>query len=374
MYHKYHVITTSCPKCGKVLKTENELTGVLLAIITAFIYPICIWCASIIQKIFKYDLEKIGNPIKTCPKCGTLVNMRDRKEWEELTLLQKKSWAFRRSIRLCIFLSVVVLFCWLIALIPILVGEFEPSILILILSPVILILFINYIYNKWTISLKNEEIVVHLSDYNIIKESWNRLQKNNQITETSKLKIKETSEIITDFQCSLKDLIQKHFPLLSSQTVEILSNIISNTVNKYNLDNETKHKTTNVAEVFFYNFGSEINNYITSGDVQNGYFGIITILIVCCIMLSDKAYSRLKKSQTLWSDVKSCFQDNISDNLKNSFLKTMDYCYLMWHLDKISNGESIENLDNQLDGEELFTISVATFSQENKLTLKTDIA
>lgn len=360
MYHTYHIIRKSCPNCGKVLKTENELSYILLTIITAFTYLIWLWGASILEKIFKYNLVKMGSPIKPCPKCGVLVNMQDKKEWGELTLLQKKSWAFRRYLTI----SKVLTFFALLCAVCVVTIFFAP----------IFILPIYFIYCKWQKHLNSNEIIISSSDYALIEESCKRLQINNPITETSKLRIKETGEIITNFQCSLKDLIQKHFPLLSSQTVEMLYNIISNTVNKFNSDNGTNIKTTNVAEAFFYNFCSEINNYITSGNIQNGCIGIITILVVCCMMLSDKAYSRLKKSQTLWNDVKACFEDNISDNLKNSFLKTMDYCYLMWHLDKISNGESIENLDSQLDGEELFTISVTTFSQENKLTLKTDIA
>ncbi|MBE5750575.1 MAG: hypothetical protein E7346_06900 [Clostridiales bacterium] len=339
-----------------MLKTENELSYILLTIITAFTYLIWLWGTSILEKIFKYDLVKMGSPIKPCPKCGVLVNMQDKKEWEELTLLQKKSWAFRRYLAT----SKVLTFFALLCAVFVVTIFFAP----------IFILPIYFIYRKWQKHLNSNEIIISISDYSLIEESCKRLQINNPITETSKIRIKETGEIITDFQCSLEDLIRKAFPLLSSQSVEMLYNIISNTVNKYNLDNGTNHKKTNVAEVFFYNFGNEINNYITSDNLQNGCFGIITILVVCCMMLSDKAYSRLKKSQTLWNDAKSCFQDNISDNLKNSFLKTMDYCYLMWHLDKISSGETIEELNNQLDGEVLFGSSVVTFAKEKNLSLK----
>lgn len=197
MKHEYTVVYHNCPICGKTLKTDNPMLYLALSILTAFLPWLWFWGASILEKIFNFNLKKMGSPIKACPKCGTLVNMRKKFEWCELSLLQKKSWAFRRHIRCCIALSGIVLFCWVLALLPILGGEFEPSILILIFSPSILIIYIYHIYNKWTDNLKKEEIIVSFSDYILIRESWSRLHKKEPTAEEiNVIKIKETGEII----------------------------------------------------------------------------------------------------------------------------------------------------------------------------------
>ena len=197
MRHEYTIEYHKCPNCGKVLKIFNPMSYLALLIVTAFLPLLWFWGNSILQKIFKYDLEKMGSPYKQCPICGLTINMQYPKEWENLSLLQMKSWAFRRPIRTCIGLSGIIIFCLIVLIIPILVGEISADMLLFLLLPVLLLLIIYGIYKKWTKQLSLPEIVVSLSDYEIIKQSQKRLHKAEfERKEEYIIKIKETGEII----------------------------------------------------------------------------------------------------------------------------------------------------------------------------------
>lgn len=98
----YTVTTQSCPSCGHVLKRSNSLW---LYFITLALLPISLPTFLAYYLLYQYifllpEIPSIGNPVKTCPKCGLQYKSGKIKKEDlstEQLLNHKFKWLFRLS-------------------------------------------------------------------------------------------------------------------------------------------------------------------------------------------------------------------------------------------------------------------------------------
>ncbi len=413
MKHKYTVEYYKCPKCGKTLKTVNPMGYLALSILTAFLPWLWFWGASILEKNFKYDLPKMGSPYKLCPKCETLVNMRDKKEWGELTTLQKKSWSFRNKIYLCIALSGFILLSIIELCIAILANAvFDATVLIFLLVNIVLFVIIYINYKNWLDYLKKDEILVSSYDVILIRQSYKRLREIEPlIQETEIIKNIETDKIInfneigksqqntnsiqatanakTDEKIVIKDAEnQQRKPInnfelfeqisvkhnlhieLNFEIIELIYSYVENTCSKYELENFVNIDREKLYNLFIEYSCNNISTFKLKVQVQNHHFWLMATTIICCILITDESYKTIKNEEKLWKDAKSAYVEDVDDNLKENFLKIMDKCYINWHLNQFLANKTIAELDKSLDGGELLIASIITFAEKHSFNLK----
>lgn len=199
---RYTVTTSSCPHCGKVLKRESDFSvlWLLLMVCTCFMALFWVIARAIINSIFKYEYVKMGSPYIECPGCGRKVNTGEAIEWGSLNKDYKRNWAFRNMMRICYTLGGTALFCIIIPLFGAWTSSHESDrtiALVLLFVAIFALAIIGYIYYKRKKSFEEKHIIVSETDYDLIKESWQRLKEiNPELQETETIKISGTERLI----------------------------------------------------------------------------------------------------------------------------------------------------------------------------------
>lgn len=232
---KYTVTTSRCPHCNYVLKYEGfPIWRMLLVICTAFTALLWYLAISILNSIFNYESIKMGCPYIICPKCHKPVITNEAFEWSEFGQLRKKDWAFRNFMRVCYAFGGLALLSLLIVIGGLISGKESdktPTIIFAIILAICLFIVV-FIYYKRKKLLEDDFITVSESDYELIKESWQRLREiDPNIEETEIIKISETGEIIKPQP--RKDKISKIEPEILDESNE-----------KFNEYKETTSKTS----------------------------------------------------------------------------------------------------------------------------------
>ncbi|MBO5046476.1 MAG: hypothetical protein J6C93_06360 [Clostridia bacterium] len=98
----YTITTQSCPSCGHIFSRFNDLWLYILLMITFPIsIPTLIAFNILSERVFSSpQIPSIGNPIKTCPKCGLQIKSgkKERESLSKLELLNHQfKWLFRLS-------------------------------------------------------------------------------------------------------------------------------------------------------------------------------------------------------------------------------------------------------------------------------------
>ena len=99
----YTITTTSCPNCGKTLKVENTLLYLLLVMLffpIAIIYGIYFWGRLSLESKLAF-IPTVGNPFKTCSKCGAKVRINDKMLYKELSPDQRYIYNNRAIFHTC---------------------------------------------------------------------------------------------------------------------------------------------------------------------------------------------------------------------------------------------------------------------------------
>lgn len=199
---RYTVTTSSCPHCGKVLKRESDFSvlWLLLMVCTCFMALSWVIARAIINSIFKYEYVKMGSPYIECPGCGRKVNTGEAIEWGSLNKDYKRNWAFRNMMRVCYTLGGAALFCIIIPLFGAWTSSHESDrtiALVLLFVAIFALAIIGYLYYKRKKSFEEKYITVSETDYDLIKESWQRLKEiNPELQETEIIKISGTERLI----------------------------------------------------------------------------------------------------------------------------------------------------------------------------------
>lgn len=200
---RYTVTTSSCPHCGKVLKRESDFSvlWLLLMVCTCFMALFWVIARAIINSIFKYEYVKMGSPYIECPGCGRKVNTGEAVEWGSLNKDYKRNWAFRNMMRVCYTLGGAALFCIIIPLFAACWTSSHESdrtiALVLLFVAIFALAIIGYLYYKRKKSFEEKYITVSETDYDLIKESWQRLKEiNPELQETEIIKISGTERLI----------------------------------------------------------------------------------------------------------------------------------------------------------------------------------
>lgn len=199
---RYTVTTSSCPHCGKVLKRESDFSvlWLLLMVCTCFMALFWVIARAIINSIFKYEYVKMGSPYIECPGCGRKVNTGEAIEWGSLNKDYKRNWAFRNMMRVCYTLGGAALFCIIIPLFGAWTSSHESDrtiALVLLFVAIFALAIIGYLYYKRKKSFEEKYITVSETDYDLIKESWQRLKEiNPELQETEIIKISGTERLI----------------------------------------------------------------------------------------------------------------------------------------------------------------------------------
>ncbi len=190
---RYTVTTYTCPKCGRVLKRDNDLWTFLIFIVT--FGTVLFWVAgwALINFVYeRYDnlrYTRLGNREKQCPRCGLMVCMSQGSEWITLDNNAQKSWAFRRFYTLALIFSgfmvggLVLQLTW--------ISSYIAGIIFLIIFLISLLIEIA-ILAYWKAFQKKPYIEINQEDLAKIKKS---MQKTNSSwdEQTVPIKIKNTN-------------------------------------------------------------------------------------------------------------------------------------------------------------------------------------
>lgn len=141
--------------------------------------------------------------------------------------------------------------------------------------------------------------------------------------------------------------------------------MVINATDFYNKKNNFNISRESVADMLFEKQGTEIEK-MTLDEVKNAHLGFFTFISIYCILLSDKAYSKMKYQNETFNKLKFHIEGYSSAELKKQFLSIMDDCYIAWHINSLNdeNVQSFDDLNNQLDGKELFDITLLRFMKE----------
>lgn len=199
--HYYSVIKHKCPRCGEVLKRESEADRIvlfwILTFLTGFTFLLWAFAMVIIDEVFKCEISGMGSPIINCPNCDLEVNIGTPAEWGELTREEKQNWAFRKMLWFCYFLGGTSL---ALVIFPLIFGAWKSNqvcAISLLGVSIFFIIVIIMIYFRRRNLLEKDYILVSPEDYELIQESWDRLNKTNpDMYETEIIKISGKNEII----------------------------------------------------------------------------------------------------------------------------------------------------------------------------------
>ncbi|MDR1094506.1 MAG: hypothetical protein LBL66_10215 [Clostridiales bacterium] len=204
---KIHYDVSLCPHCGWKIKDDLARKVGLFILISCTAFMAVAWfiAIAILRGIFKVDIVKIGSPYVNCAGCGKPVRIGGKEEWGMLSDGQKRSWSFRRRIRVCYTLGGFIL---VFILMPLIAGVWgsrnqgdRTAALILLIVAIIFVVIIAIIYYSWHLYKDSPNIIMSQSDYLIVNESTIRtnaypyLDSENNL-EFPPIKIRETGHII----------------------------------------------------------------------------------------------------------------------------------------------------------------------------------
>lgn len=164
---------------------------------------------------------------------------------------------------------------------------------------------------------------------------------------------------------SLDEIISSKFHIENTPAIKYLCDLIINATDFYNKENNTHISRKSVAIMLFEKQGKEIKK-LTLDDIKNAHFGFFGYITVYCVLLSDESYKEMKYKNEDFNKAIFCIDGYLSSDLKKRFLEIMDDCYIAWHINALSddNIQSINDLKNQLDGTELFDLTLSRFMKE----------
>lgn len=164
---------------------------------------------------------------------------------------------------------------------------------------------------------------------------------------------------------SLDEIISFRYGIKNTPALKYLCDIIINTTDFYNKENNTHVSRESVASMLFEKQGKEIEK-LSLDDIKNSHFGFFNYITIYCVLLSDKAYREMKYQNEDFNKSTFCIDGYLSSDLKKRFLEIMDDCYIAWHINALSdeNIQSIDDLKNQLSGTELFDLTLSQFMKE----------
>ncbi len=164
---------------------------------------------------------------------------------------------------------------------------------------------------------------------------------------------------------SLDEIISFKFRIENTHALKYLCNLIINATDFFNKENNTHISRESVAIMLFEKQGKEIEK-LTLDNIKNAHFGFFTYITIYCVLLSDKAYKEMKYQNENFNKAVFCINGYSSSDLKKRFLEIMDDCYIEWHINALSNDniESLDDLKNQLNGTELFDLTLSRFMKE----------
>lgn len=166
---------------------------------------------------------------------------------------------------------------------------------------------------------------------------------------------------ITPFQ---KTITKYH--LNSSEAINTIYLLIEKHTNRFNEQNNVNIKLDSVVDLFFYRFQNQLQS-ITTKEVNNKFLGIMGYIGFCCILLSDKTYSKFKKIAT--RDFNTLIKKKLSynplfkntsyDEILQELLHTMDDCYIDYYIEQLDKDNL--KLPTSLNGEVLMQQTLSRF-------------
>ncbi len=194
--------------------------------------------------------------------------------------------------------------------------------------------------------------------------------RNNNDINNIKINYTETPNEKTLAEKNLdifSEVIKEHklHTTLDYEIVKTLHSYIENVYYRFRLENNVRIDVKRVYTLFIDFTCNELAEMTTLEKIRNRHFGLAGVFYICCMLFTDKSYEELKNTPELWLGAKDLIVEDIED-LKEDFFKTMDHYYLYWHINQLED----ENIENQLNGMQLFTITVDVFVNKHSLTLK----
>lgn len=104
-----------CPKCGHVFSTTNDLWKVVLVICTCIIsIPVLISYAILNNFVYgEPEIPKVGDPYRTCPKCGARLKT-GRVPENELSRIERLNYEYELYFKTSYFFGGVALLCFVV--------------------------------------------------------------------------------------------------------------------------------------------------------------------------------------------------------------------------------------------------------------------
>lgn len=165
---------------------------------------------------------------------------------------------------------------------------------------------------------------------------------------------------------TLEERLISKYHFENSETINFLCDIIKKATAFYNQENKTNLYPDNVADKFFVRFARDISK-LSVDDVKNNYFGFFGYISAYCILLSDNAYDKMRNHNETFEKLEFSIEGHTSSELKKKFLSIMDDCYIDWHISKLDEVDSLNELSGQLNGDDLFLMAISRFKKEYSL-------
>lgn len=175
--------------------------------------------------------------------------------------------------------------------------------------------------------------------------------------------------ISTAKETCLYEEICSQFDFKNSNEVKLICSYLSSATTNFNKNNNCNISEEKVADFFFNKYKEEIPA-LTINDIQNKHFGFLSYFYICCIMLSDKSYAKMKKQFS--SDFEIVIPKKEKKAVYKEFYQIMDETYvdknmalLLTYLDK---EDDIENISEEsLSGVDIICETVKRFMEKYHL-------
>ena len=202
----YTVTTNSCPSCGHVFSRSNSLW---LYLVVLMLFPISLPTLLafniLCDRVFlSPDIPSIGNPVKTCPKCGLQVKS-GKIEKENLSKEQLLNHSFKWLFRISYFLGgVAILF-----LLGFVLGLFDYDNTVLYclyisLGSIFIVFIIALTYRKKLSLIRNESKQVNNEKQNSVLS----------LSDINPIEIAKITDEIEANKCNKRDAFYQHLVLI----------------------------------------------------------------------------------------------------------------------------------------------------------------
>lgn len=175
--------------------------------------------------------------------------------------------------------------------------------------------------------------------------------------------------ISTGNDTCLYEEICSQFDFKNSNEVKLICSYLSSATTNFNKNNNCNISEEKVADFFFNKYKEEIPA-LTINDIQNKHFGFLSYFYICCIMLSDKSYAKMKKQFS--SDFEIVIPKKEKKAIYKEFYQIMDETYvdknkelLSTYLDKADDIKNIS--EERLSGVEIITETLKRFKEKHNL-------